>query len=412
MRGTPFSIFVLAVAAACAPAPSTGGEGPDAMPIRLPQRPEGPKTGNSGTTDGCEGVPEKGYCDKVTGVAITCNLVRQQRAYDDCSAKGQECFEDDIRGAVCRDPSTAGGGTGGTDGGIGTSPGCGTLTAAGACEGNTAVYCDVETDTKTQKVCGAGEQCLVDKCVAGGAFCCKSDVPPTPDPACATLDYYGECGGTGGTVARYCDSAGVLHQDDCAAKGQRCERDTCDYGAACCGASTGGAPGAAMCAALGYQGKCEGNTVAYCQGSTDADIVRIQCDGGKTCQERTCYTSGAYCCDAGSSPVSACGSLTWAGTCEGNQFKFCDGEMPHTIDCAASGQVCKVNDCYQGGAACCNDGPPQNECQRLGGAGECTPSNSYRYCNNENMVVEYFCAADEQCQFNTCAPAAAACCLL
>lgn len=92
---------------------------------------------------------------------------------------------------------------------------CGGIGWEGVCDGNTAVWCQdgqlVQFNCESQgQVCGdAGDL---------GNYCIDAPPPPAPVDPCADLDYYGACDGN---TAVWCDDDGY-HEYDCAEQGLRC----------------------------------------------------------------------------------------------------------------------------------------------------------------------------------------------
>jgi hypothetical protein len=183
------------------------------------------------TPDLCtHGVTALGYCSGST--AIWCDPATGQIITWSCAMDGYACTEWDCAdGAYCcgqpqqsmadmAAPAEA-------------SQACLALGYGGACEGDVASWCDNGT-IYTIDCAARGQACAVDAC-ASGAYCCDQSVPPSSPPdlsedECTSLGLAGACSGE---VARYCAS-GVIHEDDCVAKGQTCQVDTCGYGANCC----------------------------------------------------------------------------------------------------------------------------------------------------------------------------------
>jgi hypothetical protein len=85
---------------------------------------------------------------------------------------------------------------------------CGGVDGVGACDGNTARWCE-NGDPKARDCACRGERCNLDPAL-GGAGC-------EADP-CMGIDYLGHCVGN---VAEWCED-GALQQRDCAADGEVC----------------------------------------------------------------------------------------------------------------------------------------------------------------------------------------------
>ncbi len=123
--------------------------------------------------------------------------------------------------------------------------GCGTVTPAGSCQGNRAVWC--EGMRVATEECTGGEICGFDA-AANGSRC----IPAMSDP-CMGIDARGRCDGQ---LARWCDR-GVLRQRDCGACGEACVVAD-DLGGAYCRVDG--------CGGVDYRGRCDGNTAIWCEG--------------------------------------------------------------------------------------------------------------------------------------------------
>lgn len=379
MRGS--SLAILIVLAGCSTEIGSGADLQDARPISVREPPQ-PKEG-SGTAPACDGVTARGECR--AGIATYCDLDRNQLRRVDCAALGQSCVVDVSRGAQCDRV--------GSDVGDGTTPCADTgVSVDGFCSEDVAVFCDTDGDEPTTRTwdCGAqGQRCEVDTC-AEGAACC-GDAPA--EDACGDLDFAGVCDGE---IARWC-GAGEPRAMDCGAAGKRCEVDTCSFGAYCCGDSIQPDP-VDECAALGWEGACEGDTVRFCFNS---EILEVTCAGTKSCQVDSCM-SGAGCCEDDAAQASECTDLGFAGTCDGDTARWCDGETIHEQVCP-SGTACQMNTCGNG-AWCCND-----DCEQLGPVGACD-GDTLRYCTGD-AVTEVDCAAQgKSCEVDTCFAGFAECC--
>jgi hypothetical protein len=133
---------------------------------------------------------------------------------------------------------------------------CGQLTRDGACSRGNALWCENGQEVKAD--CAAqGKTCARDAC--GQVRCVTA--PPTPEPPCDKLDYFGRCNAG---VLEWC-LHGKLQRRDCERLGRTCGRSpdplvgfTClgdqrDGGSADAGADLGGdggSPGALTCSRL------------------------------------------------------------------------------------------------------------------------------------------------------------------
>ncbi len=384
---------------------TTIGESPqgtaDARPIDFREPPE-PKEG-SGTAPGCEGVTARGECQD--GMAVYCDLERGRLRKVPCEDAGQNCILDVARGAVCQklDEEDTGSGSGAasacTDTGISETGFC---TSAGA-----AVYCDTTGSapvTRSWDCASAGMTCGVGQC-ADGAYCCGDAATPPPAGQCGSLDFNGIC--ENGT-AKWCDPVSGVKTKNCTAIGQRCEEDTCATGAYCCGAVTdGGTTPESECAQIGFAGVCSNNkTVRYC---FQDQIQNATCSGNKTCQVDKCMP-GAGCCDPVTTPppVNECTTIGFDGICpDANTIRFCTGTTDADIvqfTCPTN-KSCQVDKCGTG-AFCCDNVDP---CANLDAVGECV-GDTLRYCTSGTLHESNCAATGKSCEVDTCFSGFAECC--
>jgi hypothetical protein len=294
----------------------------------------------------------------------------------------RDCIVDTGRGAICKDVNE-------TKPKDPTSP-CGNdVSLAGFCDGDTYVFCDKETKQAKAWQCDTeGLKCGDKTCKPDGAYCCTPDgkLPEQPPgDACMGLDFAGECNGE---KARWCAN-GAVQEMDCAASGKRCEKDTCASGAFCCGGP------ANSCEEIGIFGVCNGNAVRYC---LDGNIQQYECGAGTTCQEQTCFP-GAECC-APPAAGDACAQLGYRGECQGNTLRYCNGQNVVTADCAETGDVCMVDACLPGQAACCPASGPTYDCSQIGFDGICD-GDKLVYCTGSE-VNEYQCTGGQVCKPTGC----------
>jgi hypothetical protein len=158
--------------------------------------------------DPCGGVTLFGQCDG--GTLSWCDSGEVQ--IRNCGACGETCgLVDNTLGFACLDgseppstdqnPPTAGGD-------------CGDIDYTGACDGDTALWCDGGV-LNTRDCANQGQVCgYVNDNI--GFFC--EDQPQQQTPGCGDLDYTGECAGD---VARWCENEEV-REVDCGALNQTC----------------------------------------------------------------------------------------------------------------------------------------------------------------------------------------------
>lgn len=379
-RGTVLACLAWIALGACGAKGDGGGANPDAAPIKLKVPPVA-KDGTS-TVASCDGVTARGECRE--GVATYCDLERETLRKIDCKAQSMDCLVDSARGAICKgfgdmmkpptDPATTCMDTG--------------IDRNGFCTGTTAVWCDKDKNQTVTWDCAAdGLSCQKDTC-RDGAFCCTADgkdPPGHPDGTdeCNGLDFKGTCEGT---TAKWCEN-GKLRNWDCAASGKSCEKDTCADGSYCCGGSAED-----ECSRIGITGICAGNTARICaksSGKPTPSIQELVCPAGESCEMFTCSGLGAACC-APIDTTGECGQIGYAGVCEGNTMKYCNGGRLISADCTESGDTCQIGGCGGEGAAwCC---PQVTGCGGIDEAGVCQ-GNILKYCENEELQ-EFNCQTD------------------
>lgn len=94
-------------------------------------------------------------------------------------------------------------------------PACGNIPEEGVCQGNTAVWCDFDTQSVESEDCAASGATCVD------GYCDAGDSDPDDDGGivpCGSVTENGQCNGA---VLSYCD-AGSLETYDCGADGLAC----------------------------------------------------------------------------------------------------------------------------------------------------------------------------------------------
>lgn len=176
-----------------------------------------------------------------------------------------------------------------------------------------------------------------------------------------------------------------------------------------------------------FTGYCSGSTAVWCDPSTGQIITWACDLDGYACEQDGCADGAYCCGQAVTMPDMAgpvepspeCNALGYAGECQGGAAVWCDNGQIYTVDCAGRGQTCEVDTCSSG-AFCCDaattppDPPAPSECDQLGLLGVCggLDGNTVRYCSDGTTIVEDDCdALGEQCQVDTCG-AGANCCPL
>jgi V8-like Glu-specific endopeptidase len=137
----------------------------------------------------------------------------------------------------------------------------------------------------------------------------------TPDP-CAGETLQGRCSGN---TAIWCE-ASTVRQVDCAASGQVCGLDgssnyRCLTPADPCNGET-------------LQGRCDGNTAIWCEGSA---VQTVPCASGTMCADSG---GGLFRC------VDECSLIGMQGRCDGTTARWCEGGVIKSRDCALCSQTC------------------------------------------------------------------------
>jgi 3D (Asp-Asp-Asp) domain-containing protein len=160
--------------------------------------------------------------------------------------------------------------------------------------------------------------------------------PPADGDACQGLDFLGECQGN---QLRWCENA-TLRQADCAAQGLVCawESDSVGYN---CVTDSGGTPAPTPTPTCG-DGTCNGSeTCSSCPddcGACPTPTPTPTCGDGECNGSETCSSCPGDC--GACPPTDTCGGLDYAGECQGDLLRWCDGSAIQELDCAAQGQVC------------------------------------------------------------------------
>lgn len=142
---------------------------------------------------------------------------------------------------------------------------------------------------------------------------------PTAANPCRDVSTFGRCDGD---TLVWCDD-GVVKERVCGDCDGRCLLASETFGFACVPSDCGG---------VDETGVCDGSVARWCDGVT---LQEEDCaDYGQRC-EYVGPIFGYYCYDE-----EACGGLDWTGTCEGDVVHWCQDGEPSSYDCAADGQTC------------------------------------------------------------------------
>lgn len=155
-----------------------------------------------------------------------------------------------------------------------------------------------------------------------------------------------------GAVLSFCDRD-ELRTIDCAPLGRTC--GPAPVGFDCVPMAAEGGASAEGCGTVDYAGECNGQTLRWCEG----DQLRVvDCSElGKTCGYDASQSD--YNCVA--PPSDPCNGVGADGRCDGTVYSACREGALQTVDCAQSGQVCGASGC-EAPAGCgadafaCNDG--------------------------------------------------------
>lgn len=285
------------------------------------QVPPEPKEGGA-TAPGCNGVTTRGECQQ--NVYVFCIPDRNQVRRIDCGANNTTCVKDVVQGANCKpvetdpnganspctNPSVSEKGyctaddvavfcdTSGTDpqvrtwdcsengGSCNNCPNgerccggevgipCGGIDFDGICEGDTAKWC-FDDELQVRDCTEAGQSCN-GTCVDEGIFCC-GDV--AAQNACDEAGFLGTCD-PDNRGYKFCFFEEI--EEVACAVDKICVEDGCEAGAGCCDIpmSTN------RCLELGAVGACSmDGKVEYCLGTTEEEIVTLECTGGEICEE-------------------------------------------------------------------------------------------------------------------------------
>jgi hypothetical protein len=212
--------------------------------------------------------------------------------------------------------------------------GCGSMTAAGTCASNVAIWCDgkeiVSESCSTSKKTCAKDTCGQSRCI---------DKPASTDERCKSLDYFGRCTGE---VAEWCVE-GQFKARDCGALKQTCVKSssplvgyTCSGSLADAGAGDGGAGKEQSWSDFSIPtGSCE-----------TLDACMTKCANDLWCSYSCFYAVG------GTSKV-LWGSWTWCVYCGMYADKnYCDTGASYFGKCETA---CASSTTYDAGGSSCDD---------------------------------------------------------
>ncbi len=296
---------------------------------------------------------------------------------------------------------------------------CGNESFYGRCTGDTLTYCDVSGEPTISTVDCKGDGLVCGKFDSIVGFDCLNPKGVAAGGKCAA-DSYQQCDDSVPFCVSEVDATDGFCSHDCKAKsecqGTQVEKDAFD----CCATVSDGTRACLkdpFCAenidpkatcndvpgGSSYFGKCDGDVLVYCDGSTDTtqevfcNKLGLECGWVDKATGYTCVepNSGAlpeapddWCpyeedgtCDApGKCPegtdlvdCNPCGGVTAAGVCDGGVLKVCD-EAAGLVStaCADMGMTCGQNG--DGAPACVpGDGDDTGEPTPTEGGGDTTP---------------------------------------
>ena len=300
--------ILIAFGCAGAPPPTLGDDTNDPPP--KVKEPPTPKDG-SNTANGCDGITERGVCKD--GVAENCEIDGDTGVLrrKDCRALGKNCIEDQDRGAICEAVAGSGPDTG---------TACGSVTAEGECDGDTAIWCSENTIKRWE---------------------CGNTIDSGGNPlACTIITEDDELFAEFGFLGSWCESTSPAMPPP---------------------PPSTNCPGPTATSGIGFEGQCTGadttgdgvgDTVVWCDGTNYTTEHTYQCPSGKQCEERP---GNAWCFTPPTQAPSECETIGFKGVCQDNDtVKYCQNAATNTFafeECAPFGQVCKV---LNGTALCQN----------------------------------------------------------
>jgi hypothetical protein len=158
-----------------------------------------------------------------------------------------------------------------------------------------------------------------------------------PSDPCGGETYEGRCDGD--TVV-WCEN-GQIHQQDCAASGQACgySGEHGYYGCMQVQTAPPPPPPTDPCGGETYEGRCDGDTVVWCEN----ELVHEQpCGAGTTCGYSSEHSYYGCVADA---PADPCGGETYEGRCDGNTVIWCENDTVMSTSCSNfGGRTCGYSD--------------------------------------------------------------------
>lgn len=310
--------------------------------------------------------------------------------------------------------------------------GCQGEIAKGRCDGTTLVSCEnnkiKKVDCKSQgKNCGYLKTQKVYACING-----------SPIDPCAGETSWGRCSGN---TSIYCEDE-TIYTEDCNVTGRHCEFNkwrntfTCDEPETTAG-----------CKGETYKGRCEGNTLIWCQndklftldcgsngnqckynkstgyygcakGSTEDPCkgelpegrcegnIAIWCTAEKTVAQKNCTTEGKKCgYNAAQSKyacidsiIDPCQGETAKGRCDGNTLIKCINKTIEQKDCASEGKICEYSSAE--GYFACISSSAEDQCKGEGLTGRCD-GNTLIWCWSGKQYKTDCTTQNKTCVFDS-----------
>jgi len=308
----------------------------------------------------CVSIDEKGLCNGE--VLSWCD--NGQVEMRDCAREGKECAQvDPAHGYTCvatdRTP---------------TPPSqCDGVSDTGTCNGDLLTFCS-RGNVRTVDCSRRGQTCLPE----GERYRCGGVASGGQPDTCNGVPDEGVCDGE---TLRFCKN-GQPDEYDCAAGGMSCKSDG---SSAKCEASE--------CGEVTYEGECSGSTLRFCL--EDARLIEVDCDSeyGLECGFEN--DSIGFVCKAPESG-SACGDLTFEGTCEGDTVRWCENGEARELDCGSSTLTCGDYDLEGQTIKACVDDGTAGDCGSVTFEGECQ-GDTVVWCDNGSLQTKDCASEDKAC---------------
>jgi len=315
---------------------------------------DGKQCGSDGCGDSCGNCQANQNCNNSGQCIAICtpNCNGKQCGDDGCGANCGTCTgEATCVSGQCQEPA-----------------GCGDVTFAGKCEGNTLLWCKEGTLTEFD-------------CASLGNFECKAE-PDSNPTSYDCLAVTGPC--TPNCTGKSCGSDGCGGACGQCDDGQNCINDNCE---------TPVDP----CDGLTFQGCCDGQVLNWCENSTKKEL---NC-GDSGCGWNANGNSGTGWYDCNS---SADGPAGFPKDCNGGPActPQCTDKNCGDDGCDGTCGSCKVTETCNAGGQCvsnCNPSCANKSCGDDGCGGTCGACESGLSCVDGNCVPA---ACQPKCQSKVC----------